>query len=74
MRPPKPSTVTRIASQTRPIPCNCGHFPKQDDSDMRVLNKAIVTMTAFPDGPDPCDSSPVATLWQLPPNRQLSRR
>ena len=48
-----------------PDRCNCGHFPKQDDFDMRVLNKATVTRTAFPDGPDPCDSG---TLWQLPRN------
>ena len=33
---------------------------------MRVLNKAAVTRTAFPDRPDPCDSWPIATLLQLP--------
>ena len=27
-----------------------------EDSDMRVLNKAAVTWTTFPDRPDPCDS------------------
>ena len=49
-----------------PDPCDCGHFPKKDDSDMRVINKATVTRTAFPDRPDPCDGWPTATLWQLP--------
>ena len=32
----------------------------------RVSNKAAVTRTAFPDRPDPCDSWPIAALFQLP--------
>ena len=66
VRPPKPSTVTRIASQTRPILVTVGTSQR--------INKATVTRTAFPDRPDPCDSWPIATFWQLPPKRRLSRR
>ena len=64
--PPKPSTVTRIASQTRPILVTV--------STSQRINRATVTRIAFPDRPDPCDSWPIATFWQLPPKRRLSRR
>ena len=97
MRAPKPSSVTRIASQRRPIcvtaPIFAARFTREaakavNCHEDRVptrpilvtvgtsqrINKATVTRTAFPDRPDPCDSWPIATFWQLPPMRRLSRR
>ena len=55
-----------------PDPCDCGHFPKKNYSDMRVLNKATVTRTAFPDRPDRCVAH--CNLMAVAPKAQLSRR
>ena len=73
MRPPKPSTVTRIASQTRPILVTVD-ISQSKTTQHEGLKQGNCHEDGVPDRPDPCDSSPIATLWLLLPKRQLSRR
>ena len=49
-----------------PDPCDCGHFPKKNYSDMRVLNKATATRTASLTGPIAVTAGPLQPYSNRP--------